>query len=580
MKTIKKLKTSFLNLPYKNKLLITYLSIAIIPIMILGVFSFFQSRNLLSSSKVNDINFYFSKVSESLNSKIDGCQETLDVILSAPQMSPVFSYSEKSEDTAQKLEIAKTILEPYIHNVRLNNPHIRDITYYANNNCPPYHSIIRDISEFKKFDNTAHITDNSYFWYYSDKRIIVARSLVDSSDISAPIHIGYFCIQMNPADLLNTTASPEFFNYAVAMFSPDKQCIYSNIKKNSIDDELMLKAAYTDKKTVTHKAERYLVKNIVLDNGFVLCSYVKEKEVVDGIGSILFTTLAISLVCIIAVFLFNIVISGTLTKRISLLNGKIDQVRSGNMEVEVHSEYTDEIGNLTNNFSAMIEQINDLIQNVYESKLTQQKAELKALQSQIKPHFLYNTLQAVNWNAINRNDYETSEIVVNLSNFYRAVLNKGEDDISVKDELMIIKYYLKIEQKIHNGLFTVSYNIDPEVYAYSIPLLILQPLVENAIEHGIRKSRVTPGEITISAFIKKDILTFNITDTGAGVPEEKIGTIFTHQSGSYGLKNVNERIQLRFGKEYGISISSVSNPTTFTVTIPPVPFTPHENTEQ
>lgn len=570
------LKHWFNNQPYKYKLMITYLSISIIPILILGVFSFTQSRKLLSSSKENDMNYYFTKVSDSLNEKIIGCEETLDIILSEPQMSGIFVYTIDPAIQQEMLDNVKTVLEPYVYNITINNPHIRNITFYSNNSCPPYHSIVRDISELKKFDPEYIDSRKSYNWYFSDNRIVVARSLVESvrqeSNQEVNHHIGYLCALMNPTTLLNTTASPEFFNYNVAMFSPDRQCVYSNIKRADINEEQLLRAAYAENDTVTVDGRRYLVKNEVLKNGFVLCVYADEREVTDGIGSILLTTLAISLFCILAVFIFNISFSKTLTKRISLLNHKIDQVRSGNMDIFVTSEYTDEIGVLTNNFSEMITQINDLIQNVYESKLVQQKAELKALQSQIKPHFLYNTLQAVNWNAINRNDYETSEIVVNLSNFYRAVLNRGEDDISVEDELQIIKYYVKIEQKIHNGLFSVSYDIDPEVYPYSTPLLILQPIVENAIEHGIRKSRIKPGEICIKAAIENDLLVFTVSDNGAGIPEEKIGTILTEQTVSYGLKNINERIQLRFGNEYGIKITSREKPTTFTITIPLIPF--------
>lgn len=573
MKVFKKLSTKFNNLPYKYKLLITSLAVSIIPILILGFFSFFQSRNLLSSSKVNDINYYFSKVAASLNEKIDSSEKNLDVIFNEPQMWNVFKYTEDAAEKEAMLDTVKTVVEPYVYDIKSNNRYIQDITYYTNGFCPTYHSIVRDISEYSKFGIKWRNGDPyRYQWHYSAKRIIISRSLVAVDTDKNTHHLGYLCILINPTTLLNTTASPEIFNYNIALFSPEKECVYSHVKSQEENEKLMLKAAYAEKDVISFGSDRYLVKNEVLDNGFTLCIYANEREVIDGINSILLTTVAISLICLICVFVFCFAFSNTLTRRISLLNHKIDQVRSGNMDIVVHSEYTDEIGFLTNNFSDMIHQINDLIQNVYESKLTQQKAELRALQSQIKPHFLYNTLQAVNWNAINRNDYETSEIVVNLSNFYRAVLNKGEDDISVDDELKIIKYYLKIEQKILGGLFSVDYDIDPEILGYRTPLLILQPIVENAIEHGIRKSRVKPGEITIKAGIENGLLTFSISDNGTGIDQDKIDTILTKQSGSYGLKNVNERIQLKFGNEYGIKVTSRCNPTTFTVTMPLIPF--------
>ncbi len=573
MKVLKKLSVKFNNLPYKYKLLLTSLIVSIIPILILGFFSFFQSRNLLTSSKVNDINYYFSKVSEALNEKINICEDTLDIIINEPQMSEIFNCTDNPAEKSEMLNTAKTVVEPYIYNTKNNNRYIQDITYYTNGYCPSYHSIVCDVSEYSKFNiNWRQDDPYRYQWHCSSKRIILSRSLVGKDSDETVKHLGYLCILINPTTLLNTTASPEIFNYNIVLFSPEKECAYSSVKSQDSDENLMLKAAYAEKDTIIFGSDRYLVKNEVLDNGFTLCIYANEREVIDGINSILFTTLAISLICLVCALIFSFAFSNTLTRRISLLNRKIDQVRSGNMDTVVSSEYTDEIGVLTNNFSDMIQQINDLIQNVYESKLIQQKAELRALQSQIKPHFLYNTLQAVNWNAINRDDQETSEIVVNLSNFYRAVLNKGEDDSSVDDELKIIKYYVKIEQKILGGLFTVDYDIDPKVLGYRTPLLILQPIVENAIEHGIRKSRVKSGEITIKAAIENNLLTFSISDNGAGIDEEKLDTIFTKQSHSYGLKNVNERIQIKFGNEYGIKVTSRCKPTTFTVTMPLIPL--------
>ena len=425
MNVLKKLSKNFNNLPYKYKLLITSLAVSIIPILILGFFSFFQSRNLLSTSKINDINYYFSKVAESLNEKIDSGERTLDVIRSEPQMSEVFLKTTTDTQKERVLHTVKTVFEPYVYDVKNEKKYIRDITFFSNKTCPPYHSIIRDISEFGQYKVVWRSEKSDYQWHYKDNKIMLLRSLVDSSNVNEPYHVGYLCMLINPTTLLNNAALPEIFNYNITLFSPEKECVYSHTKSDGTNEKLMLKTAYTDSNIVTFGSDRYLVKNEVLNNGFVLCVYANEHEVVDGINSILFTTIMISLICLVCVFIFCFAFSNTLTHRISLLNRKIDQVNSGNMDIVLHSEYTDEIGILTNNFSDMIHRINDLIQNVYESKLTQQKAELRALQSQIKPHFLYNTLQAVNWNAINRNDYETSEIVVNLSNFYRAVLNKG-----------------------------------------------------------------------------------------------------------------------------------------------------------
>lgn len=220
-------------------------------------------------------------------------------------------------------------------------------------------------------------------------------------------------------------------------------------------------------------------------------------------------------------------------------------------------------GDLTNNFDNMIRHINRLIEDIRESEHIQKKAELKALQAQIKPHFLYNVLQAVNWNAIDKGDTETSLIVVNLSNFYRAVLNKGDDDISVEKELKIVEYYINVEKAIYGDIFKVAYNIDEGIKnCLAIPL-ILQPLVENAIEHGIRSLAEPHGEIVVSAYAEGGTLVFTVSDNGAGIPPQKTDTILTKATSGYGLKNINERIKLRFGEEYGLRLTSPPQPYRF-----------------
>mgnify|MGYP001283627991 CR=1 FL=1 len=183
-------------------------------------------------------------------------------------------------------------------------------------------------------------------------------------------------------------------------------------------------------------------------------------------------------------------------------------------------------------------------------------------------------MQAVNWNAIDKGDTETSLIVVNLSNFYRAVLNKGDDDISVEKELKIVEYYINVEKAIYGDIFKVAYNIDEGIKnCLAIPL-ILQPLVENAIEHGIRSLAEPHGEIVVSAYAEGGTLVFTVSDNGAGIPPQKTDTILTKATSGYGLKNINERIKLRFGEEYGLRLTSPRSPTVFTITLPLIPLEP------
>lgn len=514
----------FNNLPYRKKLLITHSLVLVVPIIVLEFYSFYQSRKMLINSKLTDIDYYFSRASAGFNEAIENSENVIDKIKNNPTMSSVLNYEPDKSD--EIMRDAETVLSPFIYNAKQNYRYIREITFYSATARPAFRSIILprsefNISEFRKSNN------GDFNWFYNEKMIILSRTIVMEDEYK-----GDLTIQINPQKLLETTASPNFFNYNIALFSEDGGCIYSSILPK---DKALIKEineVFGTEENTKFGGKDFLIK------------------------SILITTLIFLLICLFFSTLLALAFSNTLTKRITILNNEINRVKTGDLNISVHSDYSDEIGNLTNNFDNMIRHINRLIEDIRESEHIQKKAELKALQAQIKPHFLYNVLQAVNWNAIDKGDTETSLIVVNLSNFYRAVLNKGDDDISVEKELKIVEYYINVEKAIYGDIFKVAYNIDEGIKnCLAIPL-ILQPLVENAIEHGIRSLAEPHGEIAVSAYAEGGTLVFTVSDNGAGIPPQKTDTILTKATSGYGLKNINERIKLRFGEEYGLRLTS------------------------
>lgn len=193
------------------------------------------------------------------------------------------------------------------------------------------------------------------------------------------------------------------------------------------------------------------------------------------------------------------------------------------------------------------------------------RAEFELLQAQINPHFLYNTLDAIVWSAESKDEDQVIRMTRSLSDFFRASLSKGKDDISIRDELVHVSSYLQIQQIRYQDILKYSIKIDDKYMDCLIPKITLQPLVENAIYHGI-KNRRGGGSIDISAFDSENGFTILIKDNGAGMDEkrlEKVRESLVNRSPEeaeiYGLYNVNERIQLDFGREYGISIQSEHN---------------------
>lgn len=212
----------------------------------------------------------------------------------------------------------------------------------------------------------------------------------------------------------------------------------------------------------------------------------------------------------------------------------------------------------------LVHRVKDLMEEAYRSKMMEREAELRALQAQINPHFLYNTLDTINWLAISREADDISHMIESLSDYFRLSLNKGNDQVCVADELELARVYLEIQQSRFPSTFQFVIEADPEASRCVIPKLTLQPIVENALLHGIRKNKGKTGNITIRAEQHSEELVIAIKDDGIGMDEQLASSLLSASrslqaegsGSSYGLYNVNERIKLLAGYEYGLTVQS------------------------
>jgi two-component system sensor histidine kinase YesM len=215
----------------------------------------------------------------------------------------------------------------------------------------------------------------------------------------------------------------------------------------------------------------------------------------------------------------------------------------------------------------LILRVRTLVEENYTAEIREREAQLSALQAQINPHFLYNTLDTINWIAIGKGATDISMMIDSLAKYFRLSLNKGNTIVSVTDELRLAEVYLEIQQSRFLGSFEFKVEVGEELEAYRMPKLILQPIVENALLHGIRKAKDRKGLIDIAVELYQGDLVFVISDNGIGMEEELSRRLLTEErvgpgdhtgnGSSYGLFNVNERIKLYSGEGYGLSISSL-----------------------
>jgi two-component system sensor histidine kinase YesM len=211
----------------------------------------------------------------------------------------------------------------------------------------------------------------------------------------------------------------------------------------------------------------------------------------------------------------------------------------------------------------MVTDIKKLMDRITKQQKEEGQRELQVLQSQINPHFLYNTLDTLQWKALEYDAVELSDLIISLSSFFRISLSKGKEFISLEKELEHVNNYLKIQQFRYSDILDYSINCDARLYSYQLPKIIIQPLVENAIYHGI-KPKLNHGNITINVFDELDYLKIVVEDDGVGIPDERLikirKNLEEHISGNnYGLYNVNRRIYLLFGEGCGLTINSNEN---------------------
>ena len=256
----------------------------------------------------------------------------------------------------------------------------------------------------------------------------------------------------------------------------------------------------------------------------------------------------------------------------------MQRFQKGNFDSKIKKIHQDELGYLDSSFNEMVEQMNTLIQKVYQANIDIKEAQLRALQAQINPHFLYNSLSIINRLSDLGCNQEINQMVFSLATFYRMTLNKGKDIIRIEDEIKQIKAYLDIYKIRLEDRFEVAFDFDPQILHCETVKVILQPFVENIFEHALGESedtihiRITGKCMPPENDIQNDFIQFTIQDDGIGIEPERLSELIytdSQNTSGYGIKNVHQRIQIHYGPDYGVRIcSELGEGTTVKINIP------------
>lgn len=540
------IKSRFNDIRFRNKLLLSHLFIALIPILLLGVLAFIQSYRIQMKELKSEAAASLDQVANILDYKINRYNTLSEFIVLNRDFSKLFTRNYAGNYFEMFLDF-RDIMDPLISNTKTMDDNIEGITFYTSGDLLGIRDNILPLSDLKQkpwFDGY-----RGRHWVVDGSHVYLVQELISNLKDS-----NYMVISVN-YDSIFSDMDKLSDHITVQIEGPQHQPIFREQKA----DPPAQGATRLDR--------------TLKSNGWTIHYYLSNANAyVNALTFFKITLLVIGLSLLVAFFLIYIV-SNNFTRRIIHLKNKVDKVEQNNLDVVIQSSSRDEFGELTNGIGRMLGRINSLIHQVYQAEIARQQSEYQRLINQINPHFLYNTLSFIHWRAKKKRDLETGYMVSTLAKFYRTTLNGGREMTTVANETEHIRAYLDLQLVMNDGDFDVEFQVDEDTADLKIIHFVLQPIVENAIKHGFThpETEETP-RIVIASRRQEGILTLSVTDNGVGMTPVQAAKLLSAENGGTGVKNVNDRMRLYYGPPYGLAIDSVPGMgTTVTLTFPAEP---------
>lgn len=549
---MEKVRQFYLNMKLRKKLYYSYIIVSIIPILILGYSCYRHNRNSMVKLEEGHLEESFNNAVADLNYRNESYVKLSNSIVFNTMITNVVYHEYKSY--YEMYEKYTYDLDPQM--VLFQNLHeeISQISIYTTNPTIIQHGQILLPMEMAK-DKSWYPADkenNQMHWESEHQNTIY--SVINFPEDEVTNIQSVLCIQYNYQKYFKSMEELSKNECGVRVVDDKGQLIYES---DHLEERYQLgKDVSLDcgDKELINNGRKYMVLSMPVQNTeWTAYVYKPMHLIMKSARDIIYIVVMLVFFCLLLVMLVARNISGILIRPIERLSNYMQNMDMNNLCVTLVPKSQDEIGTLITSFQLMIHRIQTLIQDVYKAESDRKKFEIQALQAQINPHFLYNCLSLINWKAIMADEKEISQMAQFLSEFYRTSLNKGKSFISVNDELRNVESYIEIQNILHNYTLEVEYDIEEEVCDYSMINLTLQPIVENAIIHGLDNSRKDVKRLVLKVKSDETDIQFTVEDNGCGMPEEMAATILEYSTKGYGVKNVNDRLMLIYGKAYGVT---------------------------
>lgn len=539
----------------RYKLAIFYSLFCFLPVMLLFLLSFLQMRSIIDDKEKLNLQSYLQQSVSSMDRTLDGYNSLSDYIAFDRTLAEAFSMEygtpyEQYEQLTQKVD-------PILRSSSYFHGGMQRITIYTDNGMVKHDTTVAPVSEIEETDwyqKTLEHPGLNWFVNYPEKTLFSARKLAFSG---AREGVNILYMDVDYQKLFTPYAETLISECGLYITDQEGKLVFEESRFSGKNQNYDLTYSEFLEQRDRGSADYTILCEQSNTTGWTVWLYQPvglAGESMRPIGVMAGVTI---LICIFAAVLAYFITSGMVSGRIERLTCLMQEVQEGSMDMQVGSDDRDEIGMLYRGFGSMMKRIRTLINEVYLSKITQKEAELKALQAQINPHFLYNTLSLINWKALAAGEEDISRMTLAMSTFYRTALNRGRNVLQVEAELSNTRAYLEIQSMLHDGDFDYEIEVQPEILQCESLNLILQPLVENAIHHGIEEKTDGRGKISIRGWKEDNCVWFMVEDNGVGMEQKVADKILTMESKGYGVRNVDERIRLCYGEKYAMKVESV-----------------------
>lgn len=578
---MKKKKQMFVSL--NVKIFILGIVISMIPIAIIGTVLYRKSLEIVEQKQE-------AASENALDSIADSIQVTTDYVgnlsLYIIQNSDVKETLLAESMTGSELlrrqnEVAKSLMFYTGQNQFVNSIYIE-----GENGLVLHAGDVRDVKREEELAGRAKKLMGKSFWTGTSAKnddspvvyLTLTRSIRDTENLQNTLGTLWINVPLSKM-------KEQFSNYIetypgyIALVDDDGNVLLSAGKSETVisDLEKLKESRIT---TISDKKSNTLVYgNKLPDTGWTIVSGLERSKLLEENRTIrdllIYGIVASMLLCLLTSVLF----SRAILHPLRLLTGKIREVKEDNYDVQLQFESNDEIGILSTQFNAMTRRMNELVNEVLTGKVLQTEAELKALQAQINPHFLYNNLDTAYWMSRLEHADKTGRVVLAIADLYRLTMNSGQKFISVETEIRYVENYIVIQELRTADQIQFHIEADEELFQWATMRFVIQPLVENSVEHGILPSG-REGDIWIRGFKDEENLYFEVEDNGDSIDiseiEELLMDVKSEEKRGMAIRNIDQRIKLQFGKNYGLFFrAGTENGTVVRIVQPLLAYTKH-----